>query len=139
MLFLLTGNADVGDDVYGEDPTVNGMVHLLCKAFGKTVARSCLTMFLPAELEKYACEMFQKPAALYFVSGTQGNLCAILGGLISRIRAERWTQESSNVFSSTAQLIAATEARRSFWATSRTFICSNKATSHSSAACTCGL
>lgn len=42
-----------------------------------------LTSPLPLlELERYACEMFQKPAALYFATGTQGNMCAILGELL---------------------------------------------------------
>jgi threonine aldolase len=45
--------AAVGDDVYGEDPTVN-------------------------ELEAYAAELTGKEAALYGVSGTQTNLLGIL-------------------------------------------------------------
>ncbi|PYZ93823.1 low-specificity L-threonine aldolase [Salipaludibacillus keqinensis] len=45
--------ADVGDDVYGEDPTVN-------------------------ELERYAAELLGKEAALFVTSGTQGNQAAIL-------------------------------------------------------------
>jgi len=44
--------AKVGDDVYGEDPTVN-------------------------ELEKYAAELFGKEAALFVVSGTMGNLISV--------------------------------------------------------------
>jgi threonine aldolase len=44
--------AEVGDDVYGEDPTVNG-------------------------LEKRAAEMFQKEAALFVPTGCMGNLIAI--------------------------------------------------------------
>ncbi|ADU31558.1 low-specificity L-threonine aldolase [Evansella cellulosilytica] len=43
----------VGDDVYGEDPTVN-------------------------ELETYAAQLFGKEAALFVTSGTQGNQAAIL-------------------------------------------------------------
>ena len=45
--------AAVGDDVYGEDPTVN-------------------------ELERVAAEMLGKEAALLVTSGTQGNLIALL-------------------------------------------------------------
>ena len=46
-------NADVGDDVYGEDPTVN-------------------------KLEAMAAERLGKEAALFVVSGTMGNLAALL-------------------------------------------------------------
>ncbi len=46
-------NATVGDDVYGEDPTVN-------------------------ELEATAAEMFGKEAGLFVVSGTMGNLTSVL-------------------------------------------------------------
>lgn len=49
----LMRNADVGDDVYGEDPTVN-------------------------ELESYAAALFGKEAALFTTSGTQGNQAAVL-------------------------------------------------------------
>jgi threonine aldolase len=45
--------AEVGDDVYGEDPTV-------------------------ARLEKMAAELLGKEAALYVTSGTQGNLVSLL-------------------------------------------------------------
>ncbi len=45
-------NADVGDDVYGEDPTVN-------------------------RLEKRAAEIFGKEAALFVPTGTMGNTIAI--------------------------------------------------------------
>jgi threonine aldolase len=45
--------ADVGDDVYGEDPTVN-------------------------RLEAFACERFGCTSALFVSSGTQGNLLALL-------------------------------------------------------------
>ena len=45
--------AEVGDDVYGEDPTVN-------------------------KLENIAAEMLGKEAALYVTSGTQGNQIAVL-------------------------------------------------------------
>jgi threonine aldolase len=44
--------ADVGDDVFGEDPTIN-------------------------ELEKYAADIFGKEAGLYCASGTQTNQIAI--------------------------------------------------------------
>ncbi len=46
-------NANVGDDVYGEDPTVN-------------------------RLEALAAEMFGQEAGLFVTSGTQGNLIAML-------------------------------------------------------------
>jgi hypothetical protein len=46
-------NAEVGDDVYGEDPTVN-------------------------RLEFMAAEMLGKEAALFVPSGTQSNLLALL-------------------------------------------------------------
>lgn len=45
--------AEVGDDVYGDDPTVN-------------------------ELEEKACEIFGKEAALFVTSGTMGNAVAVL-------------------------------------------------------------
>ncbi|HZG68628.1 MAG TPA: GntG family PLP-dependent aldolase, partial [Herpetosiphonaceae bacterium] len=45
--------ADVGDDVYGEDPTVN-------------------------RLQELAAEMLGKEAALFVVSGTMGNLVSLL-------------------------------------------------------------
>lgn len=45
--------AKVGDDVYGDDPTVN-------------------------ELEATACEIFDKEAALFVTSGTMGNAVAVL-------------------------------------------------------------
>jgi threonine aldolase len=46
-------NAEVGDDVYGEDPTVN-------------------------RLEAFAAEMLDKEAAIFVPSGTQSNLLALL-------------------------------------------------------------
>jgi threonine aldolase len=46
-------NAIVGDDVYGDDPTVN-------------------------QLEADAAKMLGKEAAVFVASGTQGNLCALL-------------------------------------------------------------
>jgi threonine aldolase len=46
-------NAAVGDDVYGEDPTVN-------------------------QLEAEAAAMLGKEAGLFVTSGTQGNLTAVL-------------------------------------------------------------
>lgn len=45
--------APVGDDVYGDDPTVN-------------------------ELQAYTCDLFGMEAALYVCSGTMGNLLAVL-------------------------------------------------------------
>ena len=47
------GDAEVGDDVYGEDPTVN-------------------------KLEAMAAEQLGKEAALFVVSGTMGNLASLL-------------------------------------------------------------
>ena len=46
-------NAQVGDDVYGDDPTMN-------------------------ELEKKAAEMLGKEAALFMASGTMGNAVAVM-------------------------------------------------------------
>ena len=46
-------SAEVGDDVYGEDPTVN-------------------------ELQETVAALLGKEAALFVTSGTQGNLCALL-------------------------------------------------------------
>ncbi len=46
-------NAEVGDDVYGEDPTVN-------------------------HLEAFAAELLNKEAAIFVTSGTQSNLLALL-------------------------------------------------------------
>ena len=45
--------AEVGDDVYGEDPTVN-------------------------KLQEEAAEMLGKEAAIFVCSGTMGNLSAVL-------------------------------------------------------------
>ena len=50
---LAMAEAEVGDDVYGEDPTVN-------------------------RLESLAAEMLGMEAALFVCSGTQGNLLALL-------------------------------------------------------------
>ena len=50
---LAMADAPVGDDVYGEDPTVN-------------------------ELEALACRMTGKEAAVFVASGTMGNVAAIL-------------------------------------------------------------
>ena len=52
-MWAAMANADVGDDVYGEDPTVN-------------------------KLEALAAERMGKEAALFVVSGTMGNLAALL-------------------------------------------------------------
>ncbi len=46
-------NAELGDDVYGDDPTVN-------------------------ELERLSAEILGKEAGVFVTSGTQGNACAIL-------------------------------------------------------------
>ena len=45
--------AEVGDDVYGEDPTI-------------------------IELEEYTADLFGKEAALFVSSGTQGNAVAMM-------------------------------------------------------------
>jgi threonine aldolase len=50
---LAMAEAEVGDDVYGEDPTVN-------------------------RLQSLAAELFGKEAALFCSSGTQGNLLAVM-------------------------------------------------------------
>lgn len=52
-MWAAMANAEVGDDVYGEDPTVN-------------------------KLEAMAAERMGKEAALFVVSGTMGNLTALL-------------------------------------------------------------
>lgn len=52
-MWAAMSNAEVGDDVYGEDPTVN-------------------------KLEAMAAERMGKEAALFVVSGTMGNLTALL-------------------------------------------------------------
>ncbi|WP_078594940.1 low-specificity L-threonine aldolase [Evansella clarkii] len=49
----IMSEALVGDDVYGEDPSIN-------------------------ELEEFAANLFGKEAALFVTSGTQGNLAAVL-------------------------------------------------------------
>ena len=46
-------NASVGDDVFGDDPTVN-------------------------ELEEYAAKLFGMESALFVSSGTQGNLVSVM-------------------------------------------------------------
>src|SRR5664279_4956219 len=46
-------NAEVGDDVYGEDPTIN-------------------------RLQELAAEKVGKPAGLFVASGTMGNLIAVM-------------------------------------------------------------
>jgi len=52
-MWAAMANADVGDDVYGEDPTVN-------------------------KLEALAAERMGKEAAIFVASGTMGNLAALL-------------------------------------------------------------
>jgi len=47
------GSASLGDDVFGEDPTVN-------------------------KLEKISAQKFGKEAAMFVASGTMGNLCALM-------------------------------------------------------------
>lgn len=65
-------NALVGDDVYGEDPTVN-------------------------ELEKRCAELFEKESALFVPSGTMGNLIAVMCHCSGR-SAEAIVGGSSHVF-----------------------------------------
>lgn len=50
---LIVSQAEVGDDVYGEDPTVN-------------------------RLQQYAAKLVGKEAAILVPSGTMGNLSAVL-------------------------------------------------------------
>src|SRR5881392_1485477 len=66
-------NAEVGDDVFGDDPTVN-------------------------ELQAYAADLLGKEAALFVTSGTQGNVVATLtsrarGCVCSNSGRDRWTRE----------------------------------------------
>ncbi|STD18813.1 L-threonine aldolase [Enterobacter asburiae] len=56
--------APVGDDVYGDDPTVN-------------------------ELQRYAAELSGKEAALFLPTGTQANLVALPQPLRARGRVYR--------------------------------------------------
>ena len=64
-------SANVGDDVYREDPTVN-------------------------ELEEYAAKLLGKEAALFVSSGTQGNLISILSQ--TAIGDEVLLEENSHIF-----------------------------------------
>lgn len=72
--------AFVGDDVYGEDPTVN-------------------------ELQEYAAGLAGKEAALYVCSGTMGNLVSIMThcargeGVLMGSGAHTWLNETGNVAS----------------------------------------
>ena len=64
-------NAEVGDDVYGEDPTVN-------------------------RLQERAAELFEKEAALFVASGTMGNQLAIK--VHTRPGTEVVLEERSHIF-----------------------------------------
>lgn len=71
-------NAPVGDDVYGDDPTMN-------------------------ELQAYAAELTGMEAAIYMCSGTMGNLVAILShcsrgdGILMGAASHIWKNEAGNV------------------------------------------
>eukprot|EP01138_Halocafeteria_seosinensis_P001823 gb/GECG01001866.1/.p1 GENE.gb/GECG01001866.1/~~gb/GECG01001866.1/.p1 ORF type:complete len:424 (+),score=65.06 gb/GECG01001866.1/:1-1272(+) len=65
-------DAEVGDDVYHEDPTVN-------------------------KLEKRAAEVFGKESALFVPSGTMGNLCSI-GALTSQRGEEMLIGDLSHMY-----------------------------------------
>jgi threonine aldolase len=71
-------SADVGDDVYGDDPTVN-------------------------ELQDYAAALTGMEAALYVCSGTMGNLVSVMShcargeGVLMGTRSHTWMNEAGNV------------------------------------------
>lgn len=65
-------NAVVGDDIYGEDPTIN-------------------------ELEHRCAKLFKKESALFVPSGTMGNLIAIMVHCNER-GAEAIVGESSHIY-----------------------------------------
>ena len=70
-------SASVGDDVYGDDPTVN-------------------------ELQRYAAELTGMEAALYVCSGTMGNLAAMMShcargdGVLMGVGSHTWKNEAGN-------------------------------------------
>ncbi len=70
--------AEVGDDVYGDDPSVN-------------------------ELQAYAAELLGTEAALYACSGTMGNLLAMLShcargeGVMMGINSHTWKNEGGGI------------------------------------------
>ena len=72
--------AEVGDDVYGDDPTVN-------------------------ELQRYAAELTGMEAALYVFSGTMGNLLAVMShcsrgeGILIGVTSHTWKNEVGNIAS----------------------------------------
>src|SRR5947207_2789604 len=66
-------NAEVGDDVFGEDPSINA-------------------------LEAEAARIFQKQAAVFMTSGTQGNLLAMLS--LTRPGEEVIAETSSHIANS---------------------------------------
>jgi threonine aldolase len=71
-------SAEVGDDVYGDDPTVN-------------------------ELQDYAAALTGMEAALYVCSGTMGNLVSVMShcargeGVLMGTRSHTWKNEAGNV------------------------------------------
>lgn len=71
-------SAEVGDDVYGDDPTVN-------------------------ELQDYAASLTGMEAALYVCSGTMGNLVSVMShcargeGVLMGTRSHTWKNEAGNV------------------------------------------
>ena len=73
-------SAEVGDDVYGDDPTIN-------------------------ELQAYAAELMGTEAALYTCSGTMGNLAALMShcgrgeGVLMGVNSHTWKNEGGNVAS----------------------------------------
>jgi len=66
-------DAPVGDDVYGEDPTVN-------------------------ELESFAAKMLGKEAALFTVSGTMGNLVSLLTHTHALRASEVMAEAGSHIY-----------------------------------------
>ena len=70
-------SAAVGDDVYGDDPTVNG-------------------------LQDYAAELTGMEAALYVCSGTMGNLVSLMShcargeGVLMGVNSHTWKDEAGN-------------------------------------------
>ena len=69
----MMAKAEVGDDVYEEDPTVN-------------------------ELERLTAEMLGKEAALFTASGTMGNLVSLLTHTHARRACEVIAEASSHIF-----------------------------------------
>lgn len=72
--------AEVGDDVYGDDPTVNA-------------------------LQDYAADLLGVECALYTCSGTMGNLIAVMGhcargeSVLTGVNSHTWINETGNIAS----------------------------------------